>query len=98
MCKVRTVRVVVHGIVQGVGFRYFALRQANALGLAGTVRNLPDGRTVEVIAQGDEPDIATYVEELMRGPAGGYVESVDVQETPTAEQMFRFRIVGPTGD
>jgi acylphosphatase len=95
---VRTIRVIVHGAVQGVGFRYFALRRANALGLVGTVRNLPDGRTVEVVAQGDEPDIATYVEELTRGPAGGYVESVDVQETPTADHMFRFRIVGPADD
>ena len=94
----RTVRVLVRGMVQGVGFRYFALRRANALGLVGTVRNLPDGRTVEVVAQGEEPDIATYIEELTRGPAGGYVESVDVQETPSADQMFRFRIVGPAGD
>jgi acylphosphatase len=94
----RTIRVTVRGLVQGVGFRYFALQQANALGLVGTVRNLPDGRTVEVVAQGSEPDIQAYVEDLTQGPPGGYVESVDVQDVPAAERMFRFRIIGSAGD
>ena len=46
-------QIVVKGIVQGVGFRYFVVREAEALGLAGWVRNLPDGR-VELIAEGVE--------------------------------------------
>ena len=44
-------RYVVRGRVQGVGYRYFVLRQAEELGLAGFARNLPDG-SVEVIAEG----------------------------------------------
>ncbi len=48
------VRIVVTGRVQGVGFRWWAQNTARALGLAGKVRNLPDGG-VEIIAQG-EPD------------------------------------------
>ena len=46
-------RYLVQGRVQGVGYRYFVLRQADAVGLVGHVRNLPDGR-VEVVAEGPE--------------------------------------------
>jgi acylphosphatase len=48
-----TKKFVVSGRVQGVGFRYFVVREAEALSLAGWVRNLPDGR-VEVLASGDD--------------------------------------------
>lgn len=48
------VRIVVIGRVQGVGFRWWAQNTGRALGLAGKVRNLPDG-SVQIIAQG-EPD------------------------------------------
>ena len=44
---------VVHGRVQGVNFRSFAASRARGLALSGTVRNLPDGRSVEVVAEGD---------------------------------------------
>ena len=46
-------RYLVSGRVQGVGYRYFVLREAERLGLAGFARNLPDGR-VEVVAEGAE--------------------------------------------
>ena len=45
---------IVHGDVQGVGYRFFAQRQAARLGLRGYVRNLRDG-TVEVVAEGPRP-------------------------------------------
>lgn len=71
----RAIRVTVRGVVQGVGFRYFALRRANALGLVGTVRNLPDGSAVEVIAQGGEPEIEALLAEMAQGPRGSQVQS-----------------------
>ena len=46
-------RFTVRGTVQGVGYRYFVLKQADALGVAGFARNLPDG-SVEVVAEGTE--------------------------------------------
>ena len=60
----------VNGRVQGVGFRYFVVREAQSLGLAGWVRNLPDGR-VEVLASGP-PDIVDAFEGRLhaRAPVG----------------------------
>ena len=70
---------IVEGRVQGVGFRYFVLREAQALGLSGWVRNLPDGR-VEVLARG-EPDLVSALEgRLWQGPSHARVASVEGRE------------------
>lgn len=76
----RTVRIVVSGRVQGVGFRAFAVREATRLGLDGWVRNLPDGR-VEAVAQGGEDAVAQFVGALRRGPLAARVDEVAVEET-----------------
>lgn len=68
---------VVHGRVQGVGYRMFAVAQARALGLDGYVRNLPDGRTVEVVAEGARSTLDELLLRLQRGPRGAHVERVD---------------------
>ena len=54
METVTTVRFLVSGRVQGVGFRWFTHREAERLGIAGWARNLPDGR-VEVLAKINDP-------------------------------------------
>ena len=69
-------RFLVRGRVQGVGFRWFVLREASALGLAGFVRNLPDG-SVEVVARGSEAAIAALEGCLVRGPLPAHVEAVE---------------------
>ena len=74
----RAVRFYVSGLVQGVGYRYFAHRAALQLGVAGYVKNLNDGR-VEVFAMGAEPQLRALREDLKRGPTGATVE--DVAET-----------------
>ena len=66
-------QVVIHGRVQGVGFRYFVSHSAHELGLAGRVRNRPDG-TVEVEAEGDRERLAGLLEALRRGPPAARVE------------------------
>ncbi|MDX9827265.1 MAG: acylphosphatase [Spirochaetia bacterium] len=68
----------VEGEVQGVGFRYAALRQARLLGLQGWVRNTQDGQ-VEVWAQGAEGALTDFQEWLHRGPA--YAEVRDLRST-----------------
>jgi len=68
-------RYHISGIVQGVGFRYFAQRMAQRLGLAGFVRNLADGR-VEVYAIGSPEALAQLRRELERGPRSAEVSSV----------------------
>ena len=67
----------VHGRVQGVNFRYFVLRQARALGLTGYVRNLKDGRTVEVQAEGERDRLEALLGEVRKGPSRAQVEAVD---------------------
>ncbi|MFN8091255.1 MAG: acylphosphatase [Vicinamibacteria bacterium] len=68
-------RYLVRGRVQGVGYRYFVLRQADALGLTGYARNRTDG-TVEVIAEGTDGALADLEARLGEGPAFAEVDGV----------------------
>ncbi len=70
------VHLVVHGRVQGVGFRWFAQTRARALGLCGHVANRPDG-SVEVLAEGERHRLDEFVALLRRGPRSAAVASVD---------------------
>lgn len=67
---------LVHGLVQGVGFRWFVRREARARGLTGWVRNLPDG-SVEVLVRGPGASITSLGNALARGPAGARVDRVE---------------------
>lgn len=75
----RTRRYRVRGDVQGVGFRAFVMRQANALGLDGWVRNRYDG-TVEVLACGDERSHEELRSALAAGPRMSRVDEVEVSD------------------
>lgn len=77
----RTWRVT--GVVQGVGFRWFVVRQSQRLGLAGWTRNLPDG-CVEVVAGGAPSLLDALARELAVGPAHARVESVQELERDVA--------------
>jgi len=83
---------LVHGDVQGVGFRWFVRRAAQELGLTGWVRNLADGR-VEAEAAGAAEALAAFERRLREGPPGAAVAAVDVEEVPEAEPRERFDIV-----
>lgn len=84
---------MVSGRVQGVGFRYFVLRHAQGLGLAGWVRNLPGGE-VEVTAWGGELAQASLHQELVLGPRSARVTKVESFETSDAVDDARgFHIV-----
>ncbi len=74
----RTARYLVRGHVQGVGFRYFVSRQAEALGLSGWVRNLSSG-DVETVAAGEEGALSAFEGRLWTGPPHAVVDSVDVE-------------------
>jgi len=76
----------VTGRVQAVGFRAFCADEAMRLHVTGTARNLADGRTVQVVAEADEPTLRLFIERLREGPAMSYVEDVDYRwEEPTGE-------------
>jgi acylphosphatase len=77
----RRVVAVVSGHVQGVGFRYFVRELAASAGLAGSTRNLPDGR-VEVVLEGDEGAVGSAVAALEGPDAPGTVTRVDVRDEP----------------
>jgi acylphosphatase len=68
-------RAVVHGEVQGVGFRYWTRRQARELGLSGYVRNRWNG-TVEVVAEGQRAQLQHLLSRLGRGPHAAWVQQV----------------------
>ena len=74
-------RYVVRGRVQGVGYRYFVLRQADAVGVSGFARNLPDG-AVEVLAEGTDAALADFEARLREGPAFAEVASVEREASP----------------
>jgi acylphosphatase len=86
-------RVLIRGRVQGVGFRWFARDTGAAMGLRGIVRNLPDGRTVEAVVQGERDDIARFVEAVSKGPPGAFVSEVEQSVEPLADGEHGFVIV-----
>jgi len=71
-------RIVVKGYVQGVGYRYFVMRQAQSLQLKGYVRNLADG-SVEIEAEGDQTGVAQLIELSRRGPRLAQVDSTAIE-------------------
>lgn len=73
-----SLHAIVHGRVQGVGFRYFVVTRARALGVTGTARNLADG-TVEVYAEGERAVLAQLERELRRGPPAADVSRVEAR-------------------
>lgn len=76
-------RAVVVGRVQGVGFRYFAERAAREAGVAGWVRNRPDG-AVETFAEGEEEAVRLYLTRLRSGPRLAQVASLQEEEAQEA--------------
>jgi acylphosphatase len=82
----------VHGFVQGVFFRHNTRVEATRLGLAGTVRNRPDG-TVGVIAEGPRGRLDCLLSWLHRGPELAEVERVDVEWKDATGACSDFRIV-----
>jgi acylphosphatase len=65
--------------VQGVGFRDFVETRARSLRLAGYVRNLEDGRSVEVVAEGPREALEQLIEYLHEGPRMSLVNAVEVE-------------------
>ena len=86
---------IVKGRVQGVGFRWFVLREASALGLRGWVRNTVEGH-VEVLATGNEDKLRELYASLQRGSRGSRVDRIEQQDRPEPEagNLQAFEIEG----
>jgi acylphosphatase len=83
--------IVVSGMVQGVGFRYFIQHHAKQLGLTGWVRNLPNG-DVEIEAQGDRVAVENLIAYARRGPRSAVVSNADVEWKDPRGRYDRFEI------
>ena len=83
-------RLVITGVVQGVGFRYAMAAQARLLGITGWVRNRRDG-SVEAVIAGDAPQIEEMLAWSHIGPAGAAVEHVMVETASGDYPDFEFR-------
>jgi acylphosphatase len=82
---------MIHGVVQGVGFRYFVIRRAKGLGLTGWVRNVGHDR-VETVAEGSRDALNAFLDELKKGPVSAHVRKVDVQWQPYSGEFKSFDV------
>lgn len=83
-----TVRFLVSGEVQGVGFRWFVARHSRRLGLHGHARNLDDGR-VEVVVRGEPDNLDELASLLAAGPAHAQVTGVERSEILDEEIKYK---------
>ena len=88
----RTVRVLVEGMVQGVGYRAFVEDEALARGIAGWVRNRRGGQ-VEALFCADTEAVEAMIAACRRGPRQARVERLDITEMPAGEEPAGFRIL-----
>ena len=84
---------VITGRVQGVGFRWFAMRRALVLGIHGQARNLPDG-SVEVEAEGERGALKSFVDDLHVGPPSAVVERVEARWSEGPARHHDFLVIG----
>lgn len=85
------VAAVVHGLVQGVGFRWFVQQTAARLDLVGWTANRPDG-SVEVVVEGTPDDVEALVDALHSGPPGALVSRVEVRPEVPVGRLTSFDI------
>lgn len=84
-------KFLVRGIVQGVGFRYFAQRSAARHQVKGYVRNLVDG-AVEAFVQGSPEMVEAFKHDLTAGPTYSRVEEIEELVVDTNSQYSTFRV------
>ncbi|MBR2825047.1 MAG: acylphosphatase [Solobacterium sp.] len=84
--------VIVEGRVQGVGFRYFCMRNAKELGLTGTVRNMDNGM-VEIYIQGDEYRIQQFLEIIKKGDYWIRVDEITLKEVSLIKNEKTFSTI-----
>ncbi|MEZ0249145.1 MAG: acylphosphatase [Thermoproteus sp.] len=92
MAKTRA-HLYIRGKVQGVFFRQSMKDVATHYGVRGWVRNLPDGKTVEAVLEGEEDAVRKVVEWAHYGPPGARVEKVEVQYEEYRGEFDDFKIL-----
>lgn len=87
----KAVQMKLIGIVQGVGFRYFASRRAMHYRLTGYVKNLHDG-SVEVWAEGPEDDLNSFINDVKKGPNSAQIMDAQIDLSIRAKGYRSFDI------
>jgi acylphosphatase len=87
----KSFKIIVSGLVQGVGYRYFCYKKAMEYDIKGYATNLYNGN-VEVLAQGDESLIKDFIKDLNIGPHYASVKSLKVEETDAEKEYREFSI------
>jgi len=85
------VHIIIRGVVQGVGFRYYVITHATKLGVGGYVRNLPDG-DVEIEASGERSLIEEFISIIKIGPLSAHVTEVAIEWKKPDNQYEYFEI------
>ena len=85
------VHIIVKGLVQGVGFRYYVERQAVQLSLRGYVRNLFNG-DVEIETEGDRSLIEEFIKEVKIGPRSAHVKDLKIEWTEYQNKFKGFEV------
>jgi acylphosphatase len=83
--------IVVNGLVQGVGFRYFVMREAQRLGLNGYVKNLYTGEVLTVV-EGERAVVEEMVKKLRVGPMHASVKSCKVDWQEPKNEFTEFEV------
>ena len=88
-----TLRVEVRGKVQGVSFRYFVVEKAQSLGINGYVTNLPDPRSLEVVAEGGRNVVEELLGHIRQGPRWARVDEVETCWSEALQAYPDFRVL-----
>ncbi len=91
MTELKAVHIIVHGQVQGVGFRYFTQSHAEQLQVSGWVRNQYDG-TVEIWGEGAQDRLEQFIRAVRLGPSHGRVETLDIDWQMATKNCQGFQV------
>ncbi len=89
--SLKRIHIIVEGRVQGVGFRYFVLENANLLDVTGWVRNLRDG-SVEITAEGSVNSLNELLAIVRRGSPSSFVSDTKTDWSTFTDEFTNFRI------
>lgn len=88
----KTIRLILHGRVQGVGYRYFVNQQAQKYNIKGYVRNIP-GNRMEILGQSEDNSLLSqFIRECKRGPILSRVEKEEEEELKEAKRFREFEV------
>ena len=87
----KRIHAIVKGKVQGVFYREFVRREAEALGVSGFTRNLKDGN-VEIVAEGEEKQLKEFEKRFRKGPLMAFIAEVELKEEQATAEFEGFDV------